>query len=113
MLAVTPKGTKLLEVITLLILFMERIHEITAGEVYDRESDSDDDDETTTKNDVISGNLADVSITYEYPIPFVGGLERNNMKIRTDFVTNSSSVSTAEIVIDNPLLLEILQRYKN
>ena len=34
------------------------------------------------------------------------------MKIRTDFVTNSSSISTAEIVIDNPLLLEILQRFK-
>lgn len=35
------------------------------------------------------------------------------MKIRTGFVTNSSSVSTAEIVIDNPMLLEILQRYKD
>ena len=35
------------------------------------------------------------------------------MKIRTDFVTNSSSESTAEIVIDNSLLLEILKKYKD
>lgn len=35
------------------------------------------------------------------------------MKIRTDFVTNSSSYSTAEVIIDNPLLLEILQKYNN
>lgn len=35
------------------------------------------------------------------------------MKIHTDFVTNSSSVSTVEIVIDNPMLLEILLRYKD
>lgn len=34
------------------------------------------------------------------------------MKIRTGFVTNSSSNSQAEIVIDNLVLLEILQRYK-
>lgn len=34
------------------------------------------------------------------------------MKIRTDFVTNSSSYSTADIVVDNPILLEILHRYK-
>jgi len=35
------------------------------------------------------------------------------MKIRTDFVTNSSSYSSASIVIDNPVLLEILQKYKD
>lgn len=35
------------------------------------------------------------------------------MKIRTDFVTNSSSSNIAEIVVDNPVLLEILQRYKD
>lgn len=34
------------------------------------------------------------------------------MKIRTDFITNCSSYSTAEVVIDNPFLLKILQRYK-
>jgi hypothetical protein len=34
------------------------------------------------------------------------------MKIRTDFVTNSSSYSSAEVVIDNIVLLEILQKYK-
>ena len=34
------------------------------------------------------------------------------MKIRTVFVTNSSSYSGTEVVIDNPVLLEILQRYK-
>jgi hypothetical protein len=39
-------------------------------------------------------------------------MEKIMMKIRTDFVTNSSSVSLAEVVIDNPILLEILQRYK-
>ena len=35
------------------------------------------------------------------------------MKINTDFVTNSSSDSMAEVVIDNLVLLEILQRYKD
>lgn len=35
------------------------------------------------------------------------------MKIRTDFVTNSSSYSSAEIMIDNPILLEILARYRD
>ncbi len=35
------------------------------------------------------------------------------MKIRTDFVTNSSSYCTTEIIIDNPALLEILQKYKD
>jgi len=34
------------------------------------------------------------------------------MKIRTDFVTNSSSYSSAEVVIDNPVLMEILIKYK-
>ena len=35
------------------------------------------------------------------------------MKIRTDFVTNSSSSNTTEVVIDNPVLLVILQKYKD
>ena len=35
------------------------------------------------------------------------------MKIRTGFVTNSSSASSIDISIDNPVLLEILQRYKD
>ncbi len=34
------------------------------------------------------------------------------MKIRTSFVTNSSSYSSAEIKIDNPVLLKILDNYK-
>ncbi len=34
------------------------------------------------------------------------------MKLRTEFVTNSSSYSSAEIKIDNPVLLEILKRYE-
>ena len=34
------------------------------------------------------------------------------MKIRTNFVTNSSSYSSAEIKIDNPVLLEILKKYE-
>lgn len=34
------------------------------------------------------------------------------MKIRTDFVTNSSSTATTELVVENPVLLEILERYK-
>ena len=35
------------------------------------------------------------------------------MKIRTNFVTNSSSYSSAEIKIDNPVLLEILEKYRD
>lgn len=35
------------------------------------------------------------------------------MKIRSDFVTNSSSYSFAEVIIDNPVLLEILMKYKD
>ena len=34
------------------------------------------------------------------------------MKFRTGFVTNSSSSYSADIVIDNPVLLEILKRYE-
>jgi len=34
------------------------------------------------------------------------------MKIRTDFVTNSSSYCSTSIVIDNPVLMEILVKYK-
>jgi len=35
------------------------------------------------------------------------------MKIRTDFVTNSSSYCTTEVIIDNPVLLEILLKYRD
>ena len=35
------------------------------------------------------------------------------MKIRTDYLTNHSGSNTVEIIIDNPLLLEILQKYKD
>ena len=35
------------------------------------------------------------------------------MKIRTGFVTNSSSYCSAEVVIDNPVLLGILKKYKD
>lgn len=38
--------------------------------------------------------------------------KKEKMKIRTTFVTNSSSYSSAEIKIDNPVLLEILKKYK-
>lgn len=34
------------------------------------------------------------------------------MKIKTDFVTNSSAYDSVEIIIDNPVLLEVLQKYK-
>jgi hypothetical protein len=34
------------------------------------------------------------------------------MKIKTDFVTNSSAYDSIEIIIDNPVLLEVLQKYK-
>lgn len=34
------------------------------------------------------------------------------MKIRSNFVTNSSSTATTELVVENPVLLEILERYK-
>jgi hypothetical protein len=36
-----------------------------------------------------------------------------DMKIRAGFVTNSSSYTSADITIDDPLLLEILQKYKD
>ncbi|MDO9087987.1 MAG: hypothetical protein Q7U53_17405 [Anaerolineaceae bacterium] len=35
------------------------------------------------------------------------------MKIRTDFVTNSSCASSLDVIVDNPVLLEILQKYKD
>lgn len=35
------------------------------------------------------------------------------MKIRTGFVTNSSSYSSAEIIIDNPVLIDILKKHKD
>ena len=35
------------------------------------------------------------------------------MKIRTDFVTNSSSSNSTEIMVDNPVLLGILSRYQD
>jgi hypothetical protein len=49
----------------------------------------------------------------EYPKKQLLFTKGYKMKIRTDFVTNSSSYSSAEIVIDNPVLLEILQKYKD
>lgn len=38
---------------------------------------------------------------------------RRKHENRSDFVTNSSSGCVAELVIENPVLLEILQRYKD
>ncbi len=46
--------------------------------------------------------------TRQLPAPGIA-----EMKIRTDFVTNSSSYSSTEIIIDNPVLLELLQKYKD
>ena len=34
------------------------------------------------------------------------------MKLRTGFVTNSSSYSSAEVVIENPVLIEIIRKYE-